>query len=230
MTNAWGWLTSAIDCRAVIGFFTPSAPVDDAEHTRKLLVEIDKIAVEKELLIRELAELRNTYKAQKAKNKETKITLAQIEKHLGRLKALDAKNLHLVNQYEQLNQVNIQAELLETSAVTTTLISKKTKEMRGVIRRVGGGDLITETQAQTADTLDDVDKIINIASRDITPKGSRELVDTGVYIPPPSLEEQMNAYLDLDDESVAASSVQDPPIQRQSPFAGSVVQETPITS
>ncbi|MFY7869796.1 MAG: hypothetical protein ACOVQN_09860 [Exiguobacterium sp.] len=221
MANVWSWLTSSVDCRAVLKFFTPTVPIDDSEHTRQLLVRIDKIAVEKEQLIRELAGLRNTFKQQKANNKETKITTAQIEKHLARLKLLDTQNLHLVNQYEQLNQVNVQAELLETSVVTTALVGKKTREMRGAIRRVGGGDLIKEAQHQAADTLNDANDIIDISSRDLVPHGERSLVKSGIYVAPPSIEEQMAAYLDAEEgDSVAASSVQEPPIPHQSPFIG----------
>lgn len=219
MANVWSWMTSLVNCRAVLGFFTPTTPIDDAEHTRQLLVRIDKIAVEKEQLIRELVGLRDTFKQQKANNKATNVTGAQIEKHLARLKLLDAQNLHLVNQYEQLNQVNVQAELLETSVVTTALVGKKTREMRGAIKRVGGEDFITEAQERAADTIDAAESIIDVASRELIPKGSRSLVTTGVYVGEQSLEDQMRAYLDVDEDvSVAASSVQEPPRQHQSPF------------
>lgn len=223
MARVWDWLTTAINCQPLIAMLTPEAPVDIHAHLRSLNRKIDNLDEEKTHLVSELQKLRVRHSELLAKKDvgRANIVRAQMGELVKRCKEIDAHNMLLVGQYSELEKVHGETDLLKTSAQTTALMQQQTRQMSKHIRTVGGADGLQSTLDRIADVKQESSELIAAASRALIPDGAIQMRETGVMLPPTSIEEEIDDYLGQleGDESQAASSVHEPPTPTADPYA-----------
>lgn len=224
MSKVYDWLTSLVDCKAVAQFFTPTPPVNFEEHLRKTNQRLDALEAHKIKLMQELRALQRQREDFKRRGQSVQIIEQQLLKHLEAIKELDARNLQIVAQYNEVARANNRKQMLETSVETAKMLSELGRDMRQQLKQVGGTSSIQETIDVVGDTMEEADRLTAFTSRAVIPEGMDTFRETGVLPVPLSLDEQLAEYLDM---GKAASSVSEPAV-RASPYAASAPVEIPL--
>lgn len=222
MARVWEWLSGAINCQPLLAMLTPAAPLDVGAHLRGIDDEITRIGEQKTVLINEMKAMRRELAKALAQNNllAANTVRRQLKEHMEECKRLDARNLALVGQSNELARMHGDTEMVKMAARTTALLSEQARMIRREIRVVGGEDGIKDTLDGIAGTKEEAAAIIDFTSRALVPKTAKDYRETGVAIPELNSDEELDEYLgSFEQDTQVASSSRDPPVQRADPYA-----------
>lgn len=215
MSKILDWLPT-IDCNTVLSFFMP-APVPDIDQQLKALFEQLKACsadIKEQMVILEGFNKQRIALGKLGRKMPQKDEL-QAAQHLARLKMLKERNADLLQQYNTIQAIKDKSEVLDTTRDTVQLVKTMTSQTKRKLASVGGARQIVAMMEDTADTMEDVQRVTNAVARAMSPYGMEEVHQTG-EVPPLALDEELAALFEQEDTDLSLHQYDSSPVAASS--------------
>lgn len=216
MANILNWLPT-IDCNTVFSFFMPAPAPNTERQLDALFDQLKKCGTEikEQLVILERFNQQRVVLAKNGKKLPEKDEL-QVKQHLARVAMLKTRNTDLLQQYNTIQAIKDKSEVLDTTRDTVKIVKSMTGETKRKLASVGGARQIVSMMEDAADTMEDVQRVTDAVARAMSPYGMEEVQQTGEVPAPLSVDEELAALFEQNDNDLPIHQYDSSPIAASS--------------